>query len=94
MCDCLERATKGGREYYLGRWCIRTEDSIENTEDCLDVRGRNPIVQNIVKGARYCGKRGGVAFKDAIRPQYQQSKFKCPSGYSPCFNEQLDDANS
>ena len=33
--------------------------------DCYDMGGKNPIVQNVVSGAYYCGKRGGVAFKDA-----------------------------
>ena len=68
MCDCLER--EGDRIYSLHRWCIRGDDAPENSEDCLDIGGRNPIVLNVLKGARYCGKRGGVAFKDAIRPEY------------------------
>ena len=74
MCDCLEREEGEGREYYLHRECKREgKDSPEKSEDCLDLRGRNPIVQNVLKGARYCGKRGGVAFKDAIRPVYSSS---------------------
>ena len=68
MCDCLER--EEDRIYNLHRECIRGDDAPENSEDCLDVRGRNPIVQNVLNGARYCGKRGGVALKDAIRPEY------------------------
>ena len=68
MCDCLER--EDGREYNLHRMCIRGDDAPENSEDCLDLRGRNAIVQNVLNGARYCGKRGGVAFKDAVRPEY------------------------
>ena len=73
MCDCLEREEGPGREYHLHRECDKNSDknNPEASEDCLDLKGRNPIVQNILKGARYCAKRGGVAFKDAIRPQYE-----------------------
>ena len=75
MCDCLERAEGPGREYHLHRECERggggkNNENPENSEDCLDLGGRNPIIQNILKGVRYCGKRGGVAFKDAVRPKY------------------------
>ena len=65
------------------------------SEDCFDIPSKNPIVQNIIKGARYCGKRGGVAFKDAIRPQYKSDtdRYECPSGYSPC-NEDVSTNDS
>ena len=60
-----------------------------DSEDCFDVPSKNPIVQNVIKGARYCGKRGGVSFKDAIRPKYRSDKdwYECPSGYLPCNGE-------
>ena len=67
MCDCLER--EEDRDYFLGIECIRgDENAPHNSPDCLDLPGKNPIILNIVKGARYCGKRSGVAFKDAVRP--------------------------
>ena len=68
MCDCLER--EEDRNYFLYIECQRGDDAPHNSEDCLDLRGRNAIVQNVLNGARYCGKRGGVAFKDAVKPEY------------------------
>ena len=56
--------------------------------DIYSIWGLSPTVQNVVKGARYCGKRGGVAFKDAIRPQTIVSnvgQFECPNGYTSCI---------
>ena len=54
--------------------------------DAYSVYGINPSIQNVVKGARYCGKRGGEAFSKVTRPQYKQNedKYKCPDGWSPC----------
>ena len=68
MCDCLER--QEDRDYFLYIKCIRGEDAPHNSPDCFDIPGKQAVIQNVVKGARYCGKRGGVAFKDAIRPQF------------------------
>ena len=46
------------------------EDSKYNGNiETYGVWGYNPSVLNVVKGARYCGKRGGVAFKDITRPE-------------------------
>ena len=99
MCDCLQQ--EKDRRYLLGDKC----DSFQDTDfvdwilgdsstkgedpDCYDVGGKNPIVQNVISRARYCGKRGGVAFKDAERPSYQStdSLYYCPKGYLPCFAE-------
>ena len=48
-------------------------------------------MQNIVKGARYCGKRGGKSFLLATRPQRDSSgELSCPDGFTPCIDETLD----
>jgi len=65
MCDCLE--SEGHRAYYLNMRCSRGEGP-HDSSDCKSVEARNPIIQNIVKGARYCGRRGGKSFAEAIRP--------------------------
>ena len=50
-------------------------------------------MQNIIKGARYCGKRGGVSFVEATRPQRDSSgKLSCPDGFTVCIDETLDDS--
>ena len=35
---------------------------------CHKTKGLNPIVQNRIKGAMYCGKRGGLSFEETVRP--------------------------
>ena len=35
---------------------------------CHKTKGLNPVVQNRIKGAIYCGKRGGLSFDETVRP--------------------------
>ena len=37
-------------------------------ESCFISPGINPVIENRIKGALYCGKRGGASFEKAVRP--------------------------
>ena len=66
----------------------KTNKRKRENEDCYEVAAHNPIVQNIVKGARYCGKKGGMSFVETIRPVLvdgSSNEYQCPDGYLPCF---------
>ena len=94
MCDCLER--ESDRIYKLDRECSTGEYGSDNSSDCVFESGRNPIVQNIVKGARYCGRRGGKSFAEAIRPVRDEDTLKvaCPEGYEPCIEESIQNEST
>lgn len=72
-CDGFEHVFESDKGYTLGENCKKCnpkeESKYKGHVDTYCVWGYNPSILNVVKGARYCGKRGGVALKDAVRPQ-------------------------
>ena len=93
MCDCLRR--EGDRNVYKDQLCKRGKDGEHNSDDCLDIPGRAPIVQNIVKGIRLCGKLAERSLSEAVRPistkNYIDNRefnklhpFACPEDHVPC----------
>ena len=44
------------------------------------------MVMNVVKGLRYCGKKGGYSLREMVRPVKKESTggYECPAGYKPC----------
>ena len=95
-CDCLER--EGDRLYDLDTVCRRGKGSPYNSEDCLDSEAIPPIVQNKVKGIKYCGKLAEYSLKDMVRPVLntdkdtsENRKYVCPSGFRACNEEFFDE---
>ena len=89
LCDYLEN--EHDRSYELGKPCDKAGDVDDSKyqkqgDDAYSVWGINPSIQNVVKGARYCGKRGGETLTNMTRPQYiaSEDKYKCKDGWSPC----------
>ena len=91
MCDCLER--EGDRNFYVDLQCERDskdgnsgggdKEGAHASEDCKDVHGRAPIVQNIVNGVRFCGKLAKRSLSEAVRPvptkdSKDKRQFVCP----------------
>ena len=83
MCNCIET---GNASWSRIHGDCSTSGEHGFPAECFKQGGRSPIVQNILNGARYCGKRGGTAFKDAVRPKYDtvSETYVCPSGHLPC----------
>ena len=101
LCDGLETEDKNYKEYKLGKTCDKSnprEDSkYDGHMESYSVWGINPSIMNVVKGARYCGKRGYEPFSKAIRPVYKQSEnqYKCPDGHVPCNGgNDIDDVSA
>ena len=93
MCDCLRRA--GDREVYLNQLCTRGKNGEHNSDDCLDIPGRAPIVQNIVNGIRLCGKLAERSLSETVRPvptkdSKDKRQYVCPEDHVPCNDEFFD----
>ena len=58
------------------------------------MKAHNPIIQNVVKGAFYCAKRGGLSYAEAVRPKNYEDDTPidqiCPTGYIPCNEKYLE----
>lgn len=50
-------------------------------DDCYDIPALQPVIMNQFKGARICGKRGGLPFVNVTRVE---KNGKCPKGTVPC----------
>ena len=72
MCDCIERSF----EFFLDQECEKGKNADHNSDQCYDVGGTSPIVQSNLKGVKVCGKRGGLPFLKAIRPDVNTRE--CP----------------
>ena len=44
-----------------------------------------PLIMNVVKGLRYCGKKGSYSLREMARPLKESTGgYACPAGYQPC----------
>ena len=66
LCDCLERG--GDRQVFLDQKCEKEAEGRQYSDDCKDVVGLAPIVQNIVNGVRLCGKLAERSLSETKRP--------------------------
>ena len=78
--------------------CIKSgKNPKHKSSDCIDVAAIPPVVQNIINGVKICGRRAsGMAFAAAVRPTATDASgtYSCPSGYKPCQESWLADANA
>ena len=62
-----------------------TKQAYERAHPCTIIFRTPPIQQEVFFGKRFCGKRGGLPFKDAVRPEDQgNGSFACDSRYPAC----------
>ena len=82
FCECL--GSQESADVKVPKYTLTNSAKCPQAQ-CNMIEGRHPIVQNIVNGAIYCGKRGGASFSETVRPELSNGEaISCPVGYQVC----------
>ena len=83
MCYCEPSATPSTA---YGKQC---EGDASETQKCITREAIPTMYLGVINGYKMCGKRAGLAFKQAKRPVVDGDELKCPEYYVPCDNNAL-----
>lgn len=90
VCDRLQNANERSYEFEqcMEKEARKIDEEERPMSDSFHVKGLPPVIQNKIRGVRYCGKRSKLSFREMQRQvRDADEKYVCPEPYLPCIED-------